>query len=148
MITFKEFLNERLSSVEPTEKLQSPLIAEYASDGNADMLKHMLDEGYDINSLKDNINPIMYSVAHRPVLNMLKYLVTEGCDINFTYLGQNMLHTLFLWNNPSRYIPVIKYFIKMGIDPNAVADNGKKPLSMRPLGMEEINTFKKMGFEL
>lgn len=114
MITFKEFLKERLSSVEPTEKFISTNLIRYIREDDLEKVKEELDKGADINHDYGNGWTPMHYASRERSDRMALFLLKNGAYIDATV--ENTGDTPLILACKVLSIKCIKTLVKEGAD--------------------------------
>lgn len=127
MKTFKEFLNERLSSVQASKKTQDPELSRYVHNLNYDKVEELLSSGVDPDSKPNSRGDKEYALheaCYIPDLRMLELLVSYGADVNIKSIADGYTPLMCALRTEDKGDEVIEYLLHHGADINATDLDG------------------------
>lgn len=97
-----------------------------ASKGsNVDLIKFLMDQGYDINAMNNSGSKPIHIATREGFIEAVQFYITHGMDINESdIVNRTLLHYAAMTSKPK----ILKYLIEHGAFVNVKDDNGMTPL--------------------
>lgn len=151
MKTFKQFLNERLSSVKQTKLIDSEEICNASFNSNYIKVRELLEEGYNPNYKdSDNWTPLTIACKYTSdseYYETAKVLLEYGADANLVGGANESTPLAFVCNMAHSRSKIAELLFKYGANPNIKNKAGWTPMSIiaRDNLADLFEIFKKNG---
>ena len=113
-----------------------------AAINNISVFEYILNLGFDINTSDDEgATPIFYTVSFNYNVEVLKKIIIMGADWHHK---DNDNCTILHYAATNEHIEILEYVLSLGLDVNAVNNEGRSPLCYAVKCNQNVNIIKKL----
>lgn len=117
------FLVDNGADIDVKNRREDTLLHTALKNESWEMAKYLIEKGADVNIHRKYCDTPLYTALYNPRLEIVKLLVAKGANINsHSHLGRYPIH------NAIRKLEILKYFLEMGVDINALDYRKNTPL--------------------